>query len=208
GGRGTPTATVSRTAPPIPPTPTPSTTAPGTPTALATNTTTATPITPGATAPVPTVAPGAGIFATQVLPVCGPTPGTQIVAQALTPVATPGLTGLATACYAGLPIGTVCPVTGLVSGSVTRVSSAALDLPATGLTGVTVGGIPTVFIPTTAGVESFSCSAVTTTFVTTCTGTTVGDPRSGATVTVRFPLLGGGTFDVTGVISAAVVPGA
>jgi hypothetical protein len=200
------TPTGSPTNTPITLTPTPSTTATATPTVVPTVTNTAV-VTPGATAPAQVVVPGAGVFSTQVLPVCGPTPGTQIVSQSATQVATPGLTGLAVACYAGQPIGTVCPVTGLVSGSVTRVSSAAFNLTATGITGVTVGGIPLVFIPTTAGVESFSCSSVTATFVTTCTGTTVGDPRSGATVTVRFPLLGGGTFDVTGVIAAAVVPG-
>jgi hypothetical protein len=42
-------------------------------------------------------------------------------------------------------------------------------------------------------------------FTTTCTGATAGDLLQGAIVTVRFPLRGGGTQDVTGTVTG---PGA
>jgi hypothetical protein len=65
-----------------------------------------------------------------------------------------------------------------------------------------------VFIPTTVGVESFGCTPVGTVapFTAICTGTTRGDLLLGATVTVRFPLVGGGTQAVVGTVTATPVP--
>jgi hypothetical protein len=64
------------------------------------------------------------------------------------------------------------------------------------------GSIPQIFLPTTAGVETFACPAVgaTAPFTSTCSGTTVGNLLQGATATARFPLVGGGTTDVTGIV--------
>ena len=60
----------------------------------------------------------------------------------------------------------------------------------------------TLFIPTTANPagEQFICTAVGANLTTTCTGTTVGDPLLGATVTVDFPQVGGGFSPATGTI--------
>jgi hypothetical protein len=58
--------------------------------------------------------------------------------------------------------------------------------------GTTVpNSIPRIFIPTTAGQETFTCQAVDATapFTATCTGTTVGGILQGANVVVRFPTL-------------------
>jgi LPXTG-motif cell wall-anchored protein len=71
----------------------------------------------------------------------------------------------------------------------------------TGPAGTVVGGLPAIFLPTTVGVEGFPCGPVTPSLQTTCTGTTRTDLILGAIVTVRFPLLGGGTADVTGTVT-------
>jgi hypothetical protein len=104
----------------------------------------------------------------------------------------------------------VCSINGPnLHGTWTRTSSGVFTVVATGPAGTLVGGLPAIFLPTTAGVEGFACGAVTATLQTTCTGATVGNLLLGATVTVRFPLVGGGTADVTGTVTApaaAVVP--
>ena len=74
-------------------------------------------------------------------------------------------------------------------------------MTASGPAGAVVGGLPAIFLPTTIGVEASACGPVAAAQQTTCTGTTVGILRLGATVTVRFPLAGGTTGDVTGSVS-------
>lgn len=122
----------------------------------------------------------------------------------LTPVSVPpGQNAPPTSGQPGVPAcnqaGQVVTVVGVVSGTLTCVASATFALTATGPAGTLVGGVPAVFIPTTAGVESYACGPVSAARTTTCTGRTLGNPLQGATITVRFPLGGGGTADVTGV---------
>jgi hypothetical protein len=118
---------------------------------------------------------------------------------------------------AGVPctgvVGGTCTINGGggVTGTWTRISSGTFVVTAVGPANTAPGGIPQVFLPTTAGVETFPCSpvAVTAPFTANCTGTTTGNLLQGATVTVRFPLVGGGTTDVTGVVvgtGATVTP--
>src|SRR5581483_3120001 len=145
-------------------------------------------------------------------------------ALALTPTAThappvvpPGVNPPLLSGQAGVPaasaIGQIVTVRGAVSGTFRVVGSMSYTLLATGPAGTVVGGIPAVFIPTTAGVESFACGAVSVTLQTTCTGTTSGNVLQGATITVRIALAGGGTANVVGVASGpgpgtAAAPGA
>src|SRR3954452_2493488 len=78
------------------------------------------------------------------------------------------------------------------------------NVTATGPTNTAPRGVPAVCIPSTVGVESFGFTAVPAAipFSTVCTGTTRGDLLLNATVTVRFPLVGGGTQDVVGTVTA------
>jgi len=100
-------------------------------------------------------------------------------------------------------VGQTCTATGGVTGTWTKTGSGTFTFTATGPAGTAPLGVPRVFIPTTVAVESFLCTAVPAAppFTTTCTGTTAGDPLQGATITVRFPLVTGGTADVTGTIT-------
>jgi pimeloyl-ACP methyl ester carboxylesterase len=111
----------------------------------------------------------------------------------------PALTGLV-----GVPcavaIGATCTVAPL-AGLFTVTGSMRYTITATGPAGTLAGGVPAVFVPTTAGVERFACTAVTAQLQTTCSGTTVGNALQGGVVTVRFPLVGGGTRDRSGIIS-------
>jgi hypothetical protein len=95
-------------------------------------------------------------------------------------------------------VGQVVVVRGGVNGTLTVIGSMSYLLVATGPAGTAVNGLPAVFIPTTAGVESFTCQPVNAALQTTCAGTTRGNVLQGATVTVRLALAGGGTADVTG----------
>src|SRR5262249_10059341 len=98
-------------------------------------------------------------------------------------------------------IGGVCSLVGTnLQGTWTRTGSGTFTVTATGPADTVVGGLPAIFIPTTVAVEGFQCGPVTVAVQTTCTGTTIGNPLQGATVTVRFPIAGGGTSDVTGLI--------
>jgi hypothetical protein len=123
----------------------------------------------------------------------------------------PATSGEAGVACAG-QVGETCAITGGTAGTWTKTGSGTLRLTATGPAGTAPGGLPRVFVPTTRGVESASCAPLPTLppFTTTCTGTTVGDVLQRAIITVRFPLVGGGTADVTGVLMgpAATGPGA
>jgi hypothetical protein len=107
-------------------------------------------------------------------------------------------------------VGQVCTLSGAVSGTWTKTGSGTFRLSATGPATTAPGGTPRVFLPTTNGVESALCTPVPVLapFGTICTGTTTGDLRQGAVVTVRFPLVGGGTADVTGTVTGPGATGA
>jgi uncharacterized repeat protein (TIGR01451 family) len=99
-------------------------------------------------------------------------------------------------------IGGVCIISGPnEQGTWTKTGSGTFMVTGTGPAGTVVGGLPAIFLPTTVGVEGFPCGPVTPSLQTTCTGTTRTDLILGAIVTVRFPLLGGGTADVTGTVT-------
>ena len=101
-------------------------------------------------------------------------------------------------------IGQTCTATGAVTGTWSKTGSGVFTFTATGPANALVGGVPTVFIPTTANAngEQFPCTATTAALTTTCTGTTAGDPLQGAVITVAFPLVGGGFGTVTGTITS------
>jgi hypothetical protein len=97
-------------------------------------------------------------------------------------------------------------VSGSATGTFTITGSTTFSVTAIGPSGTLVGGIPAIFIPTTVTVEAVSCGAVTSALQTTCSGTTVGNPLQGATITVRFPLAGGSTSDVLGTVNTTLTP--
>jgi hypothetical protein len=106
-----------------------------------------------------------------------------------------------------------CTTSGAVAGNWTRTgpgSGGGFAFSAAAPAGVAPSGTPAIFIPTTSGVESLACAALTAAppFTTTCQGATRGDALQGSTVTVRFPVAGGGTIDVSGTLSGppAVAP--
>ncbi len=103
--------------------------------------------------------------------------------------------------------GQICGVTGGVTGVWTRGTPSPFSFTATGPANSLPGGTPAAFLPTTTAVEGFTCQqlGVSVPFNVTCTGNTAGNLLANATVTVRFPLLGGGTADVTGTVNG---PGA
>lgn len=178
-------------------------------------------LTPSAT---PTLHPGTQTAIAQTATVTPTIHPLTATALALTPTAThappvvpPGVNPPPLSGQAGVPaasaIGQIVTVRGAVSGTFRVVGSMSYTLLATGPAGTVVGGIPAVFIPTTAGVESVACGAVSVALQTTCTGTTSGNVLQGATITVRIALAGGGTANVVGVASGpgpgtAAAPGA
>jgi sugar lactone lactonase YvrE len=104
-----------------------------------------------------------------------------------------------------------CTIASSVSGRWTKTGSGTLLVSATGPANATPGGTPRVFVPTTAGVENFTCSTLpgAAPFFTTCAGTTAGDVLQGATITVRFPTLAAPGFaDVTGTAFGPGLPAA
>jgi hypothetical protein len=107
-------------------------------------------------------------------------------------------------------VGQACAVTGSVIGTHTKTGSMRVQHTVPAPPGTAVGSVPTLFAPTTAGVESFACTVVTAALTTSCPGTLVGDTLQGATVTVRFAATAGGSADVTGIIrgpgAGAAVP--
>jgi hypothetical protein len=114
----------------------------------------------------------------------------------------PTLSGQANTPCAGV-IGQTCNVSGDVNGSWTKRGSGNFTLAAVIPAGTLPASFPTVFIPTTVGVESFQCSLlpVALPFTASCIGSTRGDVLQGATVTVRFLLAAGGTADVVGTVT-------
>jgi hypothetical protein len=103
-------------------------------------------------------------------------------------------------------IGATCTVTPQLAGFLRVTGSMSYTVTATGPSGTVVGGIPAIFIPTTTGVEAYACGTVTAQLQTTCSGNTVGNALQLGVVRVRFPLTGGGTADVTGVINGPGAP--
>jgi hypothetical protein len=104
-------------------------------------------------------------------------------------------------------VGGVCTITGPnETGTWTRTSSGIFNVTATGPAGSVVGGLPAIFLPTTLGVEGFQCGAVSAALQAICVGVTVGNLLQGATVTVRFPLVGGGTAGVVGTVTGPAPP--
>jgi hypothetical protein len=89
-------------------------------------------------------------------------------------------------------------VSGQVNGTLVKTVSMTFNLVAQAPAGTLVGGVPVIFLPTTAGNESFACSPVTAVLTATCTGSLVGDLLQGATVTVRLPHTTLGVVEVTG----------
>ena len=193
--------------PPAPPTPTPTATA--TVTSMATITPTSTSTRMATVTPTATATPTATNTATPT-GTTTPLPATTSTASP-TPTATqavvpPNQNLPPSSGQANVPctavIGGICVISGPnVQGTWTRTSSGAFIATATGPAGTVVGGLPAIFLPTTVGVEAFPCGPVNAALQASCTGTTVGNLVLGATVTVRFPLLIGGTTDVTGVVT-------
>ncbi len=149
---------------------------------------------PGPTAtPFPTWTPGPMATATPtVTSTPTPTPVEVPVDQDVPPPS--GQTG--TACtQAG---GADCTASGLVTGYWSKANARTFSFTAPGPANALAGSIPAVFIPTLAQVEGYHCSAVSSTLSATCNGATVGDAVQGATISVRFALVGGGRADVTG----------
>jgi uncharacterized repeat protein (TIGR01451 family) len=187
----TPTATVATATPSATGTLTPTPTGTRTPTATAsttpTVTSTATPsatatgsLTPTSTATPTATATQAVVPPNQNVPPSSGQPNTVCTSQ----------------------IGGVCTIRGPnEQGTWTKTGSGTFTVTASGPAGTVVGGLPAIFLPTTVGVEGFQCGPVTPSLQTTCTGTTRGDLLLGTTVTVRFPLVGGGTADVTGTVT-------
>ncbi len=135
-----------------------------------------------------------------------PTP-TATPTRTNTPTATPTVGAPPTPGASGTPglncantISQVCTVGGAVTFTWTKTGSGTFTATATGPANSLVGAQPTIFIPTTANAngESFLCNATSAALTTSCSGTTVGDPLCGATITVAFPLVGGGFGNVTG----------
>ncbi len=159
----------------------PSQTATATGTFTATATSTPTPT--ATSTPIPT--------ATATLP---PTAtSTSSVAPTQPPSGTPGVPCTPV-------VGGTCTTTGAVSGTWTKTGSGTFAFAATGPANALAGAVPTISIPTTANAngEQFACLPTGVGFATTCTGTTAGDVLLGATITVSFPLAGGGFATVTG----------
>jgi plastocyanin len=100
-----------------------------------------------------------------------------------------------------LLVGDACQVAGAVNGSGQVIASMrwALAVPA-GV--VPVGAAANVFLPTTAGLESFVCVAAAAGAATSCAGTTNGNGLQGGTVSV----FAGGVQVATGVIAGAGLP--
>ncbi len=181
----------------VSPTPTSTPTSTVTPTATPTSTATATAI-PSRTAtatttPTHTSTPTAMLTATATPPAVLPVSPPPLSGQAGTPCAT--------------QVGQSCAISGAAAGSWTKTSSGTFRVTATGPANTAPRGTPRVFLPTTAGVESTPCAPLPAAapFTTSCAGTTVGDLLQGGTVVVRFPLVGGGTFDVTGSVTGPAV---
>jgi uncharacterized repeat protein (TIGR01451 family) len=101
-------------------------------------------------------------------------------------------------------VGQTCTAVGGVNGSWTKTASGSFTFTATvPATAILNDGAPRIFLPTTAGVESFNAACSVPTAIggtVTCSGTTVGDLLQGATVTVRF-VTTGGFQDVTGTVT-------
>jgi hypothetical protein len=121
-------------------------------------------------------------------------------------VVVPGQNAPPSSGQAGTPCTTTaggrCTTSGAVAGVWTRTgpgSGGAFSFSAAAPAGVAPSGSPAIFIPTTSGVESAACAALSAAppFATACQGATRGNALQGATVTVRFPVAGGGTIDAT-----------
>ncbi len=133
---------------------------------------------------------------------------TPTLTPAPTPIVVPAVPPPPTSGQAGTPCtvaqNSTCGITGAASGSFTLNSPNRVTVTATGSPAAAPGSTPRLFIPTTGGVETFLCTPVGAVqpFATTCTATPVGTPLQGATVTVRFALIGGlATQDVTGIVN-------
>jgi hypothetical protein len=157
-------------------------------------------------------------------PTCGAAPPTSTPTPTRTATQTSTVTSTPTATRTPAPptpltsgtpgvpcttvVGSTCTAGSGVNGSWTKTGSGTFTFTATGPANSVVGGsLPTLFIPTTvnpAG-EQFTCTTVGAQFTTTCTGTTVGDPLLGATVTIEFPLVGGGFAPLMGTIFGPAV---
>jgi hypothetical protein len=100
-------------------------------------------------------------------------------------------------------VGGHCTASGAVSGAWNKTSSGTYSFSAAAPATVAPSGTPAIFLPTTVGVESYPCAALAAAppFTATCQGATRGDVLQGATVTIRFPVAGGGFQDVTGTIT-------
>jgi hypothetical protein len=124
----------------------------------------------------------------------------QQTQQAAAPPPLTGQTGVPCATQ----VGQVCTVVGAVSGSWTKTGSGSFTVTATvPATAILNDGVPIIFLPTTAGVETFTAACGVPTTIggsVTCSGTTVGDLLQGAVVTVRF-VTTGGFQDVTGTVT-------
>jgi plastocyanin len=139
-----------------------------------------------------------------------PTAGALITA---TPGGTPQVTAVATnnnvtQLLATLPVtgngpcallvGDACQVVGAVSGSGQVIASMRWTLTvAAGV--VPAGAVANAFVPTTAGLQTFTCAAAVAGVGTTCAGTTTGNGRQGGTISV----FAGGVQVATGTIVGA-----
>ncbi|HEY7060936.1 MAG TPA: hypothetical protein VII06_05605 [Chloroflexota bacterium] len=126
-----------------------------------------------------------------------PAPFTPVVAGGLPPATS----GQNVPC-AGTA-GQTCTIAGAANGTWTEGTTHPFTITASGPATTVPGSTPTAYLPTLTGVEAFNCTPVgpVAPFTTTCTGSTVGDLKQGATVTVRFATVLGSTQDVTGTVT-------
>jgi hypothetical protein len=180
----------------FPPTATPTSTATRTNTPTSTATTV-----PSTATPTPTSTRTATTVPTATFPPVPPVP----VAPVVPAQPAPPLTGQP---VCTTELNTSCIATGGVTGSVTKTgpNTFSVSLSATGPANAVVGGIPRLFLSTTNGVQSLLCTPVSTTFQTTCAGTVNGNVFQNSQAVIRFPLVGGGTADVVGLIVGPGIP--
>jgi hypothetical protein len=105
-------------------------------------------------------------------------------------------------------IGGGCAITGVVTGRYTKSGAGGQVVAnvAAAPAGALPNAVPTIFIPTTANPngEAFPCQPpALASGGTFCLVNTAGDVLQGATVTVDFPLAGGGFGNVTGIIAGS-----
>jgi hypothetical protein len=87
------------------------------------------------------------------------------------------------------PVGQICTVTGVVTGTLTRTGSMSFSLTSTVPAGLAAGIIPVAVFSTDVGLQAVACNAPAAGAagtVYTCTGTITGNALAGSTVAVCY----------------------